>query len=577
MLLELRITDFALAEDVTVPLGPGLTVLTGETGAGKSMVAGALSLLAGGRAPKDLVRRGREEAVVEGVFEVDLESTLAAALARHGVLPGADGILVLRREVRREGRSRVLVNGRISSLAVLEEIGPHLVAVQSQDQQRELSDPDFARRYLDGQLGHDSLLAEVAAARREHRALAEELAERRDEERLAREQQDLWEYQHRELDGARLDPEEEAELAERLLVARHAATLQEGAAAALDALSEGEWNARERLGAVQTALAPLSRQSGRMAEIAEQVEGAADILQTASLDLQRFLEGLDTDPRGLDELEARQELYHDLRRKYGRDVSALLELRDRLTERLQKQARVQGDLRRLESDLAAARGRLQDAAVRLHEARTRGAAMAAERVESVVRALALPDLEVVFAVEPATADDGAIEVEGRPCAVAAHGADRIRLLVRTNPGEEAGEAARIASGGERSRIHLGLTALAQEPAAGRLLLLDEIDAGLGMDTAPPVARLLQRIARRNQVVCITHLPTMAVHGRRHLRVEKVVGGGRTALRLRVLAPEERVAEVARLLGGEGYADRDRDAQETYARQLLRTGGAVVET
>jgi DNA repair protein RecN (Recombination protein N) len=572
MLVEFSVADFALAEDVVIRPGSALTMLTGETGAGKSMIAGALALLAGGPAPKDLVRSGRSEAVVEGAFELAENGPARRELARHGVQPDDGGFLVIRREIRREGRSRVLINGRLSSLAVLEQIGPALIAVQSQDQQRELADPDFARRYLDAHLDHGELLREAADTHAAFTAARDELAARRDEERLLREQIDLWRYQRDELDRATLDPEEEPRLAERLAILRHAADLREAIAAALDALAENDGAARAGIGRAAAALARGACHSESLAALAAQLDLTAEALDDVVKDLRRFADDVAENPRELAEVEERRALYRELERKYATDVPGLIELRDRLAARIDRREVSRRELAELEERCEMARRELERAANRLSEHRRGGAGRAAAEAESVLRSLALPTLEVALVVEPNSDGDGPISIDGCRCAVARHGADRVALLVKTNPGEPMAAASEIASGGEKSRIHLGLATLLKSPAAGRLFVLDEIDAGLGMDTAPPVARLLRRLAVHNQVICITHLPTMAVYGHDHLKVEKIVRGGRTSLRVQAVVGEDRVGEVARLLGGEGYARADHDSQQSYARQLLRAGG-----
>ena len=575
MLLELRVANLALAADVVLPFGPGLTVLTGETGAGKSLIAGALALLCGGPSDKDLVRSGEEGAVVEGLFDLTGCESVLTDLRRLGVAPAADGVLVLRREVRREGRSRVLINGSISSLSLLERLGPRLLAVQSQDQQRELSDPGFVRSLLDRHLDLTDLVNQVAQRLADFRDREQELTARRSEAEFAHEQLDLWRYQFEDLDRAQLAADEESGLNERLSVIRHASALQEGTAAALQAISEGEPSAGGLLSAATAVTASLADKSTRLADVTEDLTLAAETTASAASALRRFLDGLELDPRQLGELEERATLYAELRRKYRRDVDGLLQLRDELQTHVERQQDADTDLLDLERRCDTAREQLASAAEQLHNRRVAGAVDFARESRRAVRRLALPDLELEIEVTVTRDDTGPITLAGERCQVARHGADRVQLRVRTNPGERRGEVGAIASGGERSRIHLGLTALARDRRDPPLLLFDEIDAGLGMDSAAPVARLLCELAGSGQVVCITHLPTMAVFGSQHLMVDKAVTAGRTSLQVRSVAGQARIEEVARLLGGEGYAGGDGAAQLSYARELLATGGAVI--
>jgi len=568
MLLELRIGNLALAEEVVLRPGPGLSVLTGETGAGKSLIAGALALLAGARAERHQVRSGEEEAWVEAVCDLSGRPDLLQSLRRLGLTPGPDGLMMLRRELRREGRGRVLIDGRLSSLAVLEAAGGLLFAVQSQDQKRELTAPGFARDLLDDVLGLHAERDAVEAALDRHRDLARQLSRRRDEHALAVEQADLWRYQRDELRGAGLREGEEEELAEAIAVKRHARAMLEAAGSAGECLDGGDAAARGLIGRALATLGPVAQHGRRLQLAHDRLEAAAEAVAEAVAELERFLDGADDDHRGLDELQERKALYEELRRKYRADVPALLALADVMDQRLERHSAADHDLADLTAAVAAAAEQLAAACQRLRSARTAGAPRVAAAAEASIRPLALPQLDVLLTVTPWRDAHGDVEVDGQRCRVATHGADEVRLEVRTNPGEAAGEAAAIASGGEAARIHLGLTVLRQQRHRPLIWLFDEVDAGLGMDAATPVARLLCDLARQEQALCITHLPTVAAHGAQHWRVSKRVSGGRTVITLQELDGPARVDEVARQLGGEGWRQGDDAAQTRYARELL---------
>lgn len=571
MLLELRIGHLALVDEITVRLGPGLTVLTGETGAGKSLIAGAMALLCGDKADKDLVRQGEEMAYVEGVFDLNGDPQRRRELARAGVHLAADHILVLRREIRRQGRSRVLINGLVTSLLLLQTIGSRLLSIQSQDQQRDLDAADFARHFLDSQLNTHELVAEVRRLWQHHQQCQAAYLAREREEAVAQEQLSLWEYQHAELADASLQEGEEEQLADSLTLKRHASTLQEGAAHACQLLSEGEQTVREMLGQSITTLQPLADKSRKLQDVMTSLREAETILADAAADLVKFLADLDLDPADLEELEERKALYEELRRKYRRDTSELLKYHQLLAERIERQRMAATDLATLEQELASARSNLERIAEELHERRVAGSARVAASAAKQLRPLALPHLDLNFRVGLREQEGSSLTVCGCPCHVSAHGGDDVELYVRTNPGERMGPVAAIASGGERSRIHLGLTVMQQDRTRAPLLLFDEIDAGLGMDAAPPIAALLTQLAAHVQVICITHLPTMAVHGTRHLKVSKQVQGGRTELTLTLLEGTARIDEIARLLGGEGWQAEDGTSQRVYAEELLRSG------
>ncbi len=572
MLREIRVGNLALVDDLVLSLQPGLTMLTGETGAGKSLIAGALSLLAGGKADRQVIRLGEELAFVEGVFDLEQEESIRDTAANLGIRLGSDGILVLRRELRREGRGRVLINGLVSSLSLLEQIGGELLAIQSQDQQRLLTHAAFAGDFLDAVLENDAERRRVVDALSRYRELQDQYDARLREEQFAREQLDIWRYQRKELDEAGLIVGEEEMLGEKLALGRNSRALLEAAGTARQVLTEGQVNARQLLGSAESVLAPLAGESPRLQNILEMIRDAGAAASEAAGDLERFLDGVDVDPSQLDDLEARKALYEDLRRKYDRTVEGLVELHGALTDRISRQEEAASDLEQLAVNRDEARQELVAAAETLRENRVNGAGQVAAMAVETIRPLALPELELEFRIEPDLEEDGPVQVAGRPCRVTAKGADLIQLLVRTNRGEGLGEVGRIASGGEKSRIYLGLSVLQRSDKQQPLQLFDEIDAGLGMDNAVPVAELLGRLAVDGQVICITHLPTVAARGDNHLKVEKIVTGGRTVLQVVPIPGEARVVEIARLLGGEkSGAKGGSDKQAAYARQLLGQG------
>ncbi len=568
MLTALRVGNLALVEELEFHPGPGLTMLTGETGAGKSLIAGALALLAGGKAQKGQVRRGAPMAYVEGVFDLEDEPGLLRELAEAGVRMGADQVLVLRRELRDEGRGRTLINGLVSSLALLETFGARLLSIQSQDQQRQLARSAFAGEFLDRAAGLESDLQEMANRLAEHQDLQREMAGRRQEVDFARQQMEMWQYQYRELTEAGLDEGEFRALGEQIALGRGSRHLLEAAASCRSSLDEGDWNAVSLLGSAESALAPLADRSESLSAVLGMIRDAAAQAREAATDLERFFDRIELDPARLDELEERDALYRELMRKYAVDVAGLVRLQGDLAERIRRQKCADDDLRALEDRLSVARERVQKQAESLHRRRCEAAPELARRAVAVIRPLALPELDLKFEVEPARSPAGWIELDDVACEVGPRGASRVRLLVKTNRGESFGEAGRIASGGEKSRIHLGLSVVDTPENAKPLLLFDEIDAGLGADNAVPVADLLANLGRRGQVLCITHLPTVAIRGDEHWRVTKAIRGDRTALRMEHIEGEERIRETARLLGGEAIDAIGSESQIDYARQLL---------
>ena len=572
MLRELRVGNLALVDDLVLSLDHGLTMLTGETGAGKSLIAGALSLLAGGKSDRQLIRQGEDLAFVEGLFDLAEEKSLRENMASLGIRLASDGILVLRRELKREGRSRVLINGLVSSLSLLEQIGQQLLSIQSQDQQRLLSLAAFPGDFLDVCLDNGAERDQVAQALENYRTLRDQYEERLQEEQFASQQLDMWRYQHQELSEAGLAPGEEETLGEKLALGRNSRSLLEAAGEARESLTEGQVNARQILGSVESVLDPLAGESSHLRSILEMIRDAGASVSEAAGDLERFLDGVDVDPSQLDEIEARKSLYEELRRKYDRTVEGLVELRDSLNERIARQKDATSDLQQLAASRDSARQELTAAAEVLRANRQQGAPKVAARAVETIRPLALAELELEFHIEPDLDNAGTALVDGELCRITTKGADRVRLLARTNKGESYGEVGRIASGGEKSRIFLGLSVLQRTGVKQPLQLFDEIDAGLGMDNAVPVAELLGRLAADSQVICITHLPTVAARGDHHLKVQKVQTAGRTVLQVVPIPGEARIEEIARLLGGhKSGAKGGVDKQVAYAKQLLGHG------
>jgi DNA repair protein RecN (Recombination protein N) len=567
MLLELRIGQIGLVDDLALVCSSGLTILTGETGAGKSMVAGALSLLRGGSADKEFVREGEELGWVEAVFDLSEAPATRQDCQRIGVILGEDGVLILRRELRRSGRGRVLINGRLSSLSVLEKLGSRLLSIQSQHQQLELSRAGFARDVLDSALELGALREQMQTAWSNWRDLLERLRRRRNEAEAAREQADIWRYQRDELSAAGLEPDEETQLSETLKLHQNMAAIKDAVAASIQALESGEGHVVERLGRGIRNLEQHAEASPRLREVVASLHDASEAASTASLGLDRFLDSLDVDSASLDELQQRKSLYEDLRRKYKLDVPAMIARLADLEGRIAHHDAAADDLAELENKVDQARDVAQGVASELHRRRCDGAAEVSQRAAGIIRPLALADLVMSFQVTPRQDSEQRTVIAGIPCQLDANGADDIVLEVATNLGERLRAVDSVASGGERSRIHLGLTVMLRAGDEPPLLMLDEIDAGLGMDAARPVAGLLRDLATDAQLLCITHLATMAVHGQKHWRVGKSERDGRTVLTVTSVTGDDRIAEVERLLGGSETTEVGQD-QRAFAQALL---------
>lgn len=550
MLLELRIRDLAVLRDLSLRLEPGLNVLTGETGAGKSILVGGLSLLLGERASSEAVRVGADRARVEAVFDISGLPDLRARLEAQG-LPDEDGLLLLRREVQREGRNRAWINGSPATAGVLGAFGRALVDLHGQHDHQTLLSADEQRAILDAFAG-----AEAAAARvRElHVDLGRLVAEREARDTRTRELKQRADFLRFQLDEIRQvapEPEEDARLEEELSRADHAEELAREAEAVAEALYAGEGSASELLAGARDRLRRLARLDASLSELRDLVEAAFHQVTEAGRTAGSYADGVEVDPRRAEALRVRLDVLHRLRRKYGPELD---DVRDhalalaRELEELDGAEKVRGALDR---DVARAADALRDAAAALTERRFQGAERLAAEVQDLLPELGMPGARFQVVLDPLD----------RP---GAGGAERVRFLASLNPGFEPGELARIASGGELSRVMLALKAILARVDRVPTLVFDEVDAGIGGTVAVAVGRKLAEVASHHQVFVITHLPQVAARGGRHFRVEKVEEEGVAATRVTPLEGEDRILEIARMLGG----DPESATSRRHAGELL---------
>ncbi len=564
MLRELTIRNFAIIDDLRVRFESGLTVITGETGVGKSILVNALNLVLGGRASAEMIRTGSEAAEVEAFFEVGAGSPAAQAAAQAGY-ETVDGILV-RRVVSRTEANRVYLNGRLATLQVLSAVVEPLASISGQHAHQALLKEERHLFLLD-QFG--GLLAEraaVAARVRELSPLLERLRALRARSARRAERQELLSFQLREIDEAAPREGEDGELEAERLRLKNAAALVSTVEAALESLHGGEGSATERIGSVRRSLEKMGRIDPALAAEAEAAAELLFRLEERCEALRSYLKTVEFEEGRLEEIEARLDRLNRLKRKYGGSLVAVLEERARAAAELAAVERLEEEIRETEEAIGRLEEVLRREALAL-SARRRVAAQALE--EAVARELvALKMKGTRFGVEwlssPAeTAGDELVpRAEERP--VGESGFDRIRFTIAPNVGEALKPLAAIASGGELSRVVLALKSILARNESLATIVFDEVDAGIGGAVAEGVGRKLARLARHHQVICITHLPQIARFGTHHLRITKEVREGRTRSRLEPLDPEERTRELARMLGGEKITKLTLE----HARELL---------
>lgn len=554
MIKFLRISNIALASGVELELGPGLTVLTGETGAGKSILLDAVGLVLGGRAGADLIRTGETKASVEAIVELP---AIGGWLQQHGI--DADGEeVILRREIQAGAKGRATVNGVLVPVALLRELAPRVAAVHGQHEPQGLLDADSHAPLVDQHGELEGPAAEVASAwRRWQRAEAELAGFERDRRELERRREAL-EQQVAEIERARLQPGEDAALLREKAVVANADRLAALCAEAYASLYDDDGAILSRLRQVYRKVEDLAALEPRFTAALEARAAVNSALEDLAYSLRDFSDDLQVAPGRLDEIESRLAAIERLRRKYGATADEVLAFAEEARRQLATLEAPEARREQLKAAAAEARDRYLDVARDL-SARRRAAARDLERrMQKGLRELALEGTRFEVRFTPAVED---------LAAAGEHGLERAEFFIAPNLGEELRPLARIASGGELSRLLLALKSAAIREQ-GHTLVFDEIDAGIGGRVAEVVGRRLRAMAARHQVLCVTHLAPIAAQAQTHWRVSKEARGGRTFTRVHRLADGERVDELARMLAGE----RVTDAARKHARELVEAAG-----
>jgi len=570
MLAELTIRDFAIIDELHLTLPPTFNVLTGETGAGKSIIVDAVSLLLGGRAPRDVIRTGADRTLIEGIFHLGpaLQAELDRLLAADGLEGDDPATLTLAREIRREGRNICRVNGRAVTLSALEAIGQRLIDIHGQSDHLSLlrvrEHIDFLDRYGGLWPQREELAARVSALRQVRQQLADLM---RDERELAR-RVDLLEYQVQEINAAGLVEGEEEELrAERtrLTNAERLLTLAEAAYKALYSTEEGRLGASDLLGEATKALSQLVAIDSSLAEALQAAEELSYRLEDVAATVRDYRDTVEYNPRRLAQVEERLSLIHGLKRKYGDSIEEILAFGRRAAEELESithsEERIE-ELRAQEVALLQEIGRLGAA---LSEARSQAAEQLRAEVERELADLSMEGARFAVSIEQRQDAEGAwvpvpSRVNGRRLAFDRTGIDRVEFLISPNVGEPVKPLARVASGGETSRLMLALKTVLSLADETPTLIFDEIDAGIGGRAGAVVGRKLWSLTSEHQVLCVTHLPQLAAYGDVHFRVAKAVVGQRTVAGVELLDAEDRIAELAAML----RADRPETRQSARA-------------
>ena len=580
MLVELRLENYAVIDNAAVEFASGLNLLTGETGAGKSILIDALALLLGEKASSDVIRTGAERAVVSAVFEYEgsAEEAIEKVLEHNGLDESEDGSLIVRREIAAGGKGRVFVNNQAATVTVLRQLAPHLATIHAQNESILSFDARARMELLDGFAG--SYVEPIAAAYEAWKGIRARIddLERGEQDRLPL--VDLWMFQKREIEEAKLQSGEDERLETEKRVLANAEKIYNAAMQAFDLLYEGDGSTSASMRAAEKQIEELARYEPKFQEALIALKTARISVEDVGATVRDYAGGIHASPEHLAEVEDRLALLDRLKRKYGPALADVIEFGADVARKLSEIENKDEILRELRADLAKAGEEYLRAALALSKKRQDAARKLEKLVESEINDLAMKS---AFRIEMATS-----EQEGN---WATTGIDQVVYMIATNPGDPMRQLEHIASGGELSRVMLSLkvsvesgrhsgraalqgrvsgsnSSVASAPGKQRTMVFDEIDTGIGGRAAEAVGKKLKSLARSNQVLCVTHLPQIATFADHHYVIEKKERNGRTRTSIRPISGEDRTEEVARMLSGAKLTDTSRK----HAEQMIKANG-----
>jgi DNA repair protein RecN (Recombination protein N) len=579
MLTELHIQNFAIIDHLDLELAPGLITFTGETGAGKSIIIDAVETLLGGKADATFVRSGAERAIVEGLFRIPEASRDAVlALLEREDLVDDTSYVTLAREIRLNGRSIARVNGRTMNTALLRELGEYLIDVHGQSEHLSLLRVSQHRGLLDS-YARSTLGSELSPAAERYQAtyrrfqtVRRELEELRQVERDSARRTDMLTFQINEIESARLRPGEEEELRDERNRLANAEGLASSAQEALLVLDEGDPenpSADDLMGKVVHALTSLSRLDPSQTDLLDQASALHESMSELAAELRTYLEGIEFNPKRLDQVEERLALLQTLKRKYGDSIPAILAFAETSRQQLDQITHAGERIEALEAEAGELLVRLGEEGQAISRLRQAAGEALGRGIEQELADLHMSGARFQVAFEQQEDPEGAILPDGRRVAFDAFGLERVEFLIAPNPGEGFKPLARTASGGETSRLMLALKNVLAQVDEIPVLIFDEIDQGIGGRVGSVVGQKLWTLARQHQVLCITHLPQLAAYGEQHFQVKKQVHGDRTTTQVSPLTGDERLVELAQMLGevSEATVQSARDLVEAAGKRV----------
>ncbi len=556
MLRELHVKDFALIDKLDLEWDQGFTVLTGETGAGKSILLGAVGLALGDRASLEDIRTGCEAAVVTALFDIREQEWLKDKLRAMDLDP-ASGELLLKREIQRNGRSRCWINGETVTQNMLQAVGEHLVDMHGQHEHQSLLDLATQRTLLDQFAKAGDRAAKVAKAYGEYLDIQRTRQALVGDPSLRAQKIDLLQFQVQELTEARLKPKEDETLHNEYTLLSQADKLFSASQNAYQKIEEGPAGsavAAELLGEAIASLDEAAKLDVALLPYLKDAKSLQEQTQELGLKLRQYAENIEFNPEKLAEISSRLDLINRLKKKYGPSLEQAMEFKERASKELDMLSGSEEKLKELAEQEKKVLKVLGQEAQALSQARKKGGQELRTRIQKELAELAMPGVRFEVKCEWQEDPNGILEIQGNKYVCDANGLDQVEFLIAPNAGEELKPLIKIASGGEISRVMLAMKAILAPLDQVATMIFDEVDTGIGGRVAEVVGKKIAEVARSRQVICITHLPQIASLGQTHFFVSKETVAGRTATRVELLSEPERVKEIARMLGGEKITD-----------------------
>lgn len=553
MLKSLRIKNFAIVENLEVEFYPGLNVLTGATGAGKSIIIGALNLALGERASSEMIRSGVDSAIVEAVFEIKPKGLIEKLLSELGIIY-PENQLIIRRELSSKGVSRCFLNDRLVTLANLKLLGDQLADLHGQHEHQSLLNPEEHLIYLDNYAEAKDLLNRVSDSYYKLKKKIEDLEELKRIDKISQEKKELYQFQLKEISSANLSAGEEEELYSQKIILENSETLFQITSLVFQELYEKDGSILERLSCLKKDLEKGGEYDLRLKEHIEALNSAALQLDETSRFLQGYKDSLNFEPERLEKTRERLNLINILKKRYGQSVSEVLNYADRIKNELDKIENRDELIQKTEMEISDLKQTLKKDSLLLSSKRKEKGVELAKKIKKELSFLGMERCDFETKIFYREAEDGLLELEGKRYYVDEKGIDQVEFYVSPNLGEELKPLAKIASGGEISRIMLALKSVLAKSDQIPSMIFDEVDVGIGGEMAEAVGKRMKALSSTHQIICITHLQQIASQADYHFKVYKEVSKSRTITKIKLLSRDERIKEIARMMAGKKISD-----------------------